>query len=200
MPKPKNLPFQEISNTVNHADKGDRATKSRKGPVSRIPRRCANKNKHTTTSPSNNSDKNDAKDNDDHRSPSLEKSVNLNDVPACKETIPTTPAGCIAARIRSYSALCRSQRRKKKSKDCSSDSNKENTLCSPAKTMSPVEETGHDPMSTEVENNSDLSSENESDEDILWKMTRRHCSEMEDMAHTKVSKIGNSKNKYCQDG
>ena len=198
MPKPKNLPFQEISNTVNHANKGDQATKSRKGPVSRIPRRCANKNKHTTASPSNNSDKNNAKDHDDHRSPSLEKSVNLNDVPEGKETVPPTPAGCIAARIRSYSALRRSQQ-KKKGKDCGSDSNKENTLCSPAKTLSPLEETGHDPMSTEVENNSDLS-ENESDEDILWKMTRRHCSGKEDMAHTKVSKIGNSKHKYCQDG
>lgn len=186
MPKPKNLPFQEISNTVKHADKGDQATKSRKGPVSRIPRRYANKNKHTTASPSNNSDKNNAKDHDDHRSPSLEKSVNLNDVPEGKETIPTTPAGCIAARIRSYSALRHSQR-KKKGKDCRSDSNKENTLCSPAKTLTPLEETGHYPMSTEVENNSDLSSENESDDDILWKMSRTHCSEKGDMAHVKVS-------------
>ena len=202
MPKPKNLPFQEISNTVNHADKGDQATKSRKGPVSRIPRRCAknDKNKHkTTSSPSNNSDKNETKDNDDHQSPSLEKSGNLNDVPEGKETIPKTPAGCIAARIRSYSAL-RCSQRKKKGKDCSSDINKENALCSPAKTMSLLEETGCDPMSTEVENNSDLSSENESDDDILWKMSRTHCSEKEDMAHAKVSKIGNLMHNYCQDG
>ena len=189
--KPKNLPFQEISNTVSYAEKGDQATKSRKGPLSRIPRRCANNNKNehkTTSSPSNNSDKNDAKDNDDQRSPSLEKSVNLNDVFDGKEIIPTTPAGCIAARIRSYSALRRSQW-KKNGKDCSSDSNKENTCCSPAKTMSLLEETDCDPMSTEVENNSDLSSENESDEDILWKMSRRHCSEKEDMSHAKVSEI-----------
>ena len=191
--KLKNLPFQEISNTVSHADKGDQPTKSRKVPVSRIPRRYANnnKNKHkTTSSPSNNRDKNDAKDNDDHRSPSLEKSVHLTDVSDGKETIPPTPAGCIAARIRSYSALRRSQWRKK-GKDCSSDNNKENTCCSPAKTMSPSEESACDPMLTEVENtcSSDLSSENESDEDILWKMSRRHCSEKEDVVHTKVSEI-----------
>lgn len=196
--KPKNLPFQEISNTVSYADKGDQATKSRKGPVSRIPRRCANNNKNeykTTSSPSNNSDKNDAKDNDDQRSPSLEKSVNLNDVSDGKEIIPTTPAGCIAARIRSYSALRRSQW-KKNGKDCSSDSNKENTCCSPAKTMSLLEETDCDPMSTEVENNSDLSSENESDEDILWKMSRRHCSEKEDVSHAKLDDKSSYKTKY----
>ena len=55
--------------------------------------------------------------------------------------------------------------------------------------MSLLEETDCDPMSTEVENNSDLSSENESDEDILWKMSRRHCSEKEDMSDAKVSEI-----------
>lgn len=55
--------------------------------------------------------------------------------------------------------------------------------------MSPLEESGCGPLSTEMENNSDLSSENESDEDVLWKMSRRHCSEEEDMAHAKVSEI-----------
>ena len=131
--------------------------------MSRIPRRCANKNKNqdkTTSSPSNNSDKNNAKDNDYNRSPSLEESVNLNALSDGIETIPKTPAGCIAARIRSYSALRRSQW-KKRSKDCSGDSNKENACCSPAKNMSPLEETGCGPLSTEVENNSDLSSEYE---------------------------------------
>lgn len=111
----------------------------------------------------------------------------MNDVSDGKETIPTTPADCIAARIRSYSALRRSQW--KKGKDCSSDCNKENALCSPAKTMSPLEETGCGPISTEVENNSDFSSENESDEDILWKMSRRQCDEKDDMTYAKVSEI-----------
>lgn len=36
-------------------------------------------------------------------------------------------------------------------------------------------------MTTEVENISDLSSENESDEDILWKMSRRQYNQGEDM-------------------
>ena len=183
--------MQEISNTVNH-DKGD-PTKSSKGPVSRLPRRCTNntnnKNK-TALSTSKKSDKNNAKDSDNNRSPSLEKSVSyLNAVPDGNETIPKTPAGCIAARIRSYSALRRSQWKKsKKSKDCS-DGNKENACCSPPNTTSPLGETGCGLMTTEVENNSDLSSENESDEDILWKMSRRHCNEKEDMAPAKVSEI-----------
>ena len=168
--------------------------------MSRIPRRCANKNKNqdkTTSSPLNNSDKNNAKDNDYNRSPSLEESVNLNALSDGIETIPKTPAGCIAARIRSYSALRRSQW-KKRSKDCSGDSNKENACCSPAKNMSPLEETGCGPVSAEVENNSDLSSEYESDEDILWKMSRRHCNEEEkDIAHAKVSEIRKANN-YCQ--
>ena len=154
--------------------------------MSRIPRRCANNNKNkdeTTSSPSNTSYKNNAKDNDVNRSPSLEKSVNLN-VPDSNETIPTTP-GCIAARIRSYSALRRSQC-KRKTNNCSTDSNKENACCSPPKTMSPLEETGCGP---EVVNNSDLSSESESDEDILWKMSRRNFNQEEDMAHAKVSEI-----------
>lgn len=161
--------------------------------MSRIPRRCTNHNKNkdkTTSSPSNNRDKSNEKDNDSNRSPSSEKSVNLNDVPDGNETIPTTPAGCIAARIRSYSALRRSQR-KKKTNNCSySESSKENTSCSPVKTMSPLGETGCGPVSVELENSPDLSLENESDEDVLWKMSRRHCSEeSEDMAHANVSVI-----------
>jgi len=188
----KNVPLQEISNTVNHADKGD-LTKSIKGTVSRIPRKCAykNRNQDKTSSPSNKSHKGNAKDSHDIRTPSLEKSGNLNAVTDGSEAIPKTPAGCIAARIRSYSALRRSQR-KKKSNDCSSDSNKENTCCSPAKTRSPLDETDCVPMSTEVENISDLSSENESDEDILWKMSRRQCNQEEDMLDDKSS----YKNKY----
>ena len=177
----KNVPLQEISNTVNHAGKGD-LTKSSKGPKSRIPRKCANKNRNQdkTSSPSNKSDKDNAKDSHNIKSPSLEKSGNLNAATDGSEAIPKTPAGCIAARIRSYSALRRSQW-KKKSNDCSSDSNKENACCSPAKTRSPLEDTDCVPMSTEVENISDLSSENESDEDILWKMSRRQCNQGEDM-------------------
>lgn len=187
--------MQEISNSVNHG-KGD-PTKSSKGPVSRLPRRCANndnnKNK-TALSTSNKSDMNNAKDNDNNRSLSLEKSVNLNAVSDGNETVPKTPAGCIAARIRSYSAL-RCSQWKKKSKDCS-DSNKENACCSPANT-SPLGETGCGPMTMEVENNSDLSSEVESDEDILWKMNRRHSDEKEDMAPTKVSEFRKAHN-HCQ--
>jgi len=199
VPKPpKNLPFQEISNTVNHTGKVDPA-ESRRRPASRIPRRCANNSKNkdkTTLSPSNNSDENDAKDKENSQSPSLEKSINLNAaVSDSSETVPKTPAGCIAARIRSYSALRRSQW-KKKTNNCSSDSNKENACCSPAKTMSPLEETGCGLLSTEMENNSDLSSENESDEDVLWKMSRRHCNEEEDMAHAKSDDKSSYKNKY----
>lgn len=188
--------MQEISNSVNHG-KGD-PTKSSKGPVSRLPRRCANNNNNknkTALSTSNKSDMNNAKDNDNNRSLSLEKNVSyLNAVPDSNETVPKTPVGCIAARIRSYSALRRSQW-KRKSKDCS-DSNKENVCCSPANT-SPLGETGCGPMTTEVENNSDLSSEVESDEDILWKMNRRHSDEKEDMAPTKVSEFRKAHN-YCQ--
>lgn len=52
-----------------------------------------------------------------------------------------------------------------------------------------LEEIDCDLMLIEVENNFDLFLENESDEDIFWKMSRRYCSEKEDMLYVKVSEI-----------
>ncbi|KAJ7390326.1 hypothetical protein OS493_026202 [Desmophyllum pertusum] len=56
---------------------------------------------------------NNTKEIDNNRSPSLEKSVSdLTAIPNDNGTVLKTPAGCIAARIRSYSALRRSQWKK----------------------------------------------------------------------------------------
>lgn len=194
----KNLPLQEIKNTIKR-DRRDR-TKSSKDHVSRIPKRCSNNNKDnnkTDLSPSkklvyNQKDNDNSQKNITYRSPSLEKSVsNLNSVPDGNETVPKTPAGCIAARIRSYSALRRSQR-KTKGQVCS-DEDKENLCCSPTNTMSTSGEISHNQITgTEVENsnNSELISDVESDEDILWKMSKRHIDKNEDMIpHAKVSEI-----------
>lgn len=170
--------------------------------MSRIPRRCNNNNNKTALSPSkqkpvNNTKVNNNKKHRANRSPSLEDSdSNLNSVPDGNgsETVPKTPAGCIAARIRSYSALRRSQW--KKNGQVCSDGDKENTPCFPANTMSPLEEISNSLMETEVENNSDLTSDVESDEDVLWKMSRRDIGEKEDtIAHAKVGKTL-SKEKY----
>lgn len=193
MPKSaKNLPLQEIKNTINR-DKRDR-TKSSKNHLSRIPRRCGNKNNdQTDLSPSGKKLVNDTKYNDNNKknitytSPSLEKSVsNSNSVPDGNEMVPKTP-GCIAARIRSYSALRHSQR--KKTGQVCSDEDQENSCCSPINTMSPSGEISHNQI-VENNNNSELISDVESDEDILWKMSKRHIDKNEDMIpHAKVSEI-----------
>lgn len=169
--------------------------------MSRIPRRCNNNNNNKTAlspskqKPANNTKVNNNKKHRAQRSPSSEESdSNLNSVPDGNETVPKTPAGCIAARIRSYSALRRSQW--KKNGHVCSDGDKESTPCFPANTMSPLQEISNSLMETEVENNSDLTSDVESDEDVLWKMSRRDIGEKEDtIAHAKVGKTL-SKEKY----
>ncbi|KAL9964553.1 hypothetical protein ACROYT_G028208 [Oculina patagonica] len=200
----KKQPLQELKNTVNH-EKGDR-TKTSKGNVSRIPRRCNNNNNNgnnkTALSPANKKLVKNTKENDNnqnhraHRSPSLEKSVSdLNAVPVGSETVPKTPAGCIAARIRSYSALRRSQW-KKNGQVCSAGE-KENIACSPANTTSPLKEISHSLLAMEQDNNSELNSDVESDEDVLWKMSRKHLDGKEDtIPHAKSDALNSYKNKY----
>ena len=90
----------------------------------------------------------------DYRSPALNATCGDHEV------ISKTPAGCIAARIRSYSALRRSQCKKNNREwHYASDTvNGKSPLTSPLEEVSfnsRVREEGHD-----------------SDEDILWRMSR----------------------------
>ena len=97
------------------------------------------------------------------------------------ETIAKTPADCIAARIRSFSALRRSQWRKN-NKGCSI-SNNENPRTPPIDARSPLAEVSSNPTAMEIDA--------DSDEDILWKMST-YCSpgEKEDLQDSNVSEIG----------
>lgn len=178
----KKLPFQEISNTLNR-DKGGHS----KTYASKIPRPHVshNNDQKAAKSQSNNDVENSIKESD-KRSPSSEESESdLYVIPDANGTVPKTPAGCIAARIRSYSALRRSQWKKKDG--ASSNVDKENTSCSPISTRarSPLGEA----MEEEKEKESDLTSDMESDDDILWKMSRYNGQKEDTMPHAKVSEI-----------
>lgn len=99
-------------------------------------------------------------------SPSLEKN---DGVPDDNIVDPKTPAGCIAARIKSYSAFRRSQ----KKNQVRSDVDKENASCSPvdpAAVTSLPEEVSPSSITTGEEKESELNSE--SDKDILWRISR----------------------------
>jgi len=98
----------------------------------------------------------------------MEKNASpLNTAPDSSGTIPKTPAGCIAARIRSYSALRRSQWKKKKNQELSV-SDKESAM-PPSNTRSPLGEVSFNPRTME--------GDTDSDEDILWKMSRRQSAQ-----------------------
>ena len=111
----------------------------------------------------------------------MEKNASpLNTAPDSNETIPKTPAGCIAARIRSYSALRRSQWKKKKNQELSV-SDKESAM-PPSNTRSPLGEVSFNPKTME--------GDTDSDEDILWKMSRRQSArEKENVQDSNVGKI-----------
>ena len=98
------------------------------------------------------------------------------------ETIDKTPADCIAARIRSFSALRRSQWRKNNKGRSISTCNNENPSTSPVDGRSPLGEVSFNPTAMEIDTGSD--------EDILWKMSR-HCSpgEKGDLQDSNVSEI-----------
>ena len=74
-----------------------------------------------------------------------------------------TPANCIAARIRSYSALRQSQWRK---------NNIGRSVNSVANARSPLEEISFNPKVMEIES--------DDDEDVLWKMSQQSSSEGKD--------------------
>ena len=118
-------------------------------------------------------------------SPSLEKN---DGVPDDNIVDPKTPSGCIAARIKSYSAFRRSQ----KKNQVRSDVDKENVSCSPvdpAAVTSLPEEVS--PSSTTIgeEKELELNSDPESDEDILWRISRSCNVQKEDSTpDSKVSK------------
>ena len=111
----------------------------------------------------------------------MEKNASpLNTAPDSSGTIPKTPAGCIAARIRSYSALRRSQWKKKKNQELSV-SDKESAM-PPSNTRSPLGEVSFNPRTME--------GDTDSDEDILWKMSRRQSArEKENVQDSNVGKI-----------
>lgn len=118
-------------------------------------------------------------------SPSLEKN---DGVPDDNIVDPKTPAGCIAARIKSYSAFRRSQ----KKNQVRSDVDKENASCSPvdlAAVTSLPEEVSPSSITKGEEKESELNSDPESDEDILWRISRSCNVQKEDsMPDSKVSK------------
>ena len=111
----------------------------------------------------------------------MEKNASpLNTAPDSNGTIPKTPAGCIAARIRSYSALRRSQWKKKKNQELRV-SDKESAM-SPSNTRSPLGEVSFNPRTME--------GDTDSDEDILWKMSRRQSArEKENVQDSNVGRI-----------
>ena len=113
------------------------------------------------------------KENDNESQVVEESTCYKNASPNGNETIPKTPAGCVAARIRSYSALRRSQW-KKNNKGQHSVNDNEN-VSSPVR--SPLEEVSFNPRA--------MKESHESDEDILWKMSRHQMSE--DMLNSSVS-------------
>lgn len=92
----------------------------------------------------------------------IETSVSrLNDTVV--DDCPKTPANCIAARIRSYSALRQSQWRK---------NNIGRSVNSVANARSPLEEISFNPKVMEIES--------DDDEDVLWKMSQQSSSEGKD--------------------
>ena len=92
----------------------------------------------------------------------IETSVSrLNDTVV--DDCPKTPANCIAARIRSYSALRQSQWRK---------NNIGQSVNSVANARSPLEEISFNPKVMEIES--------DDDEDVLWKMSQQSSSEGKD--------------------
>ena len=99
-------------------------------------------------------------------SPSLE----TNDgVPDDNVADPKTPAGCTAARIKSYSAFHHHQ----KKNQVRSDVDKENAKCSPVDptvVTSLPEEVSPSSITTGEEKESELNSD--SDKDILWRISR----------------------------
>ena len=118
-------------------------------------------------------------------SPSLEKN---DGVPDDNIVDPKTPSGCIAARIKSYSAFRRSQ----KKNQVRSDVDKENVSCSPvdpAAVTSLPEEVSPSSITMGEEKESELNSDPESDEDILWRISRSCNVQKEDSTpDSKVSK------------
>ena len=92
------------------------------------------------------------------------------------------PADCIASRIRSLSALRRSQWRKNNKGHRKSTCNNENPSTSPVNERSPLGEVSFNPTAMEIDTNSD--------EDILWKMSRhRSPGEKGDLQDPNVSEI-----------
>lgn len=159
----KKLPFQDISNTLDQDQGGGSKSHARK--VSRC--MSHNNNKKTAKSQPNrevvNSENHAGKG-----SPSLEKN---DGVPDDNIVDPKTPAGCIAARIKSYSAFRRSQ----KKNQVRSDVDKENASCSPvdpAAVTSLPEEVSPSSITMGEEKESELNSDPERDEDILWRISR----------------------------
>ena len=123
------------------------------------------------------------KENHNNESQIVEKSTcmsPLNPTHDGNETVVKTPAGCIAARIRSYSTVRRSQWRK--NNKGRSISNNKNPSTSPVDGRSPLGEVSFNPTAMEIDT--------DSDEDILWKMSR-HCSpgEKGDLQDSNVSEI-----------
>lgn len=116
-------------------------------------------------------------------SPSLEKN---DGVPDDNIVDPKTPAGCIAARIKSYSAFRRSQNKNQVRSD------KENASCSPvdpAAVASLPKEVSPSSITTGEEKESEFNSDPESDEDILWRISRSCNVQKEDSTpDSKVSK------------
>lgn len=157
----KKLPFQDIGNTLNQ-DQGGHS----KSHASKISRCVSHNNTKRTAKSQPNKDVVNNGNYAEKRSPSLEKN---DGVPDGNVVDPKTPADCIAARIKSYSAFRRSQKKNK----VRSDVDKENASCSPVDptvTSLPQEVSPTSAMDEEKE--SELNFNTDSDEDILWRMSR----------------------------
>lgn len=153
-----NSSLKDISNiTANQKENKGNNVKSGRSRTNRIPTRNIKENKRVLLNSSKkhiNKENHQESQNADYRSPALNATCGDH------EEISKTPAGCIAARIRSYSALRRSQCKKNNREwHYASDTvNGKSPLTSPLEEVSfnsRVREEGHD-----------------SDEDILWRMSR----------------------------
>lgn len=150
--------------------------KTNKCCTSRVPRPV--KNKKTSSSLSNKDHAN--KENDDSKNEITEKNIShSNTTLDGGETTTKTPAGYVAARLRSYSALRRGQWRKDNRRSVNNENNPDTSL---VEVSSPLGEISFNPRAAETDT--------DGDEDILWKMSRQHHSvEKEDFQDSIVSQL-----------